>query len=115
MSELEGSATEKDFIPVSLKDRSQYPLYRDPYQGSHSASISDVDGGPVFSATSAQEEIRFLQVQISKHPDDVSAWMKLVDAQILLFDKANIADASLVESTLAQMKLFCAGKSVSGV
>lgn len=59
----------------------------------------------MFSATSAQEEIRFLQVQISKHPDDVSAWMKLVDAQILLFDKANIADASLVESTLAQMKL----------
>ena len=53
----------------------------------------------MFCATSDDDEIRFLKVQISKHPDDVSAWMKLVDAQILLVDKANIADASLVEST----------------
>lgn len=45
-----------------------------------------------------------MHVQISKHPDDAAAWMKLVDAQMRLFDKANIANASGVESTLAQMK-----------
>lgn len=104
MSEFEGSVTGKDYIPVTLEDNSHYPLYRDPYQGSYNASVSDVDGGPVFSATSAQEEIRSLHAQISRHPADASTWMKLVDAQMRLFDKANIADASFVESTLAQMK-----------
>lgn len=63
-----------------------------------------MDEGPIFSTTSAQEEIRSLHVQVLKYPDDVDAWMKLVDAQMLLFDKATISNASGVECTLAQMK-----------